>query len=126
MGWRKELDAQRLRADTAEADLKQLLHTSVKEEVFDAVCKDRDQLKGIASAYIASDGEKDLRLAAAEQRIADALQLLAETSKAILHHQANQPMSHRLEGLLTKARAKVDRYLKSAALNPNPEAESHE
>lgn len=104
---RPHFDAQRLRSDTAEACLEEWRRSNHGKTVLENL---------------------DLRkkLAAAEQRIADALQLLAETSKAILHHQANQPMSHRLEGLLTKARAKVDRYLKSAALNPNPEAESHE
>jgi len=66
-----------------------------------------------------------LRLADAERRNAECMALLAETSKSILRHQAEQPMSNRLAGLLTKARAKVDRYLK-AALNPNPEAASHE
>lgn len=63
------------------------------------------------------------RLADAERRNAECMALLAETSKAILRHQAEQPMSNRLAGLLTKARAKVDRYLK-AVLNPNPEAAS--
>lgn len=99
-----DLDAQRLRADTAEAELKNVRKSRADElENYNALISDH---------------------AAAEQRIAHALQLLAETSKAILHHQANQPMSHRLEGLLTKARAKVDRYLKCASLNQKFEGES--
>ncbi len=47
--------------------------------------------------------------------------LLRETSKAILRHQAEQPMSHRLAAMLTKARAKIDRYLKAAALSASAE-----
>ena len=55
---------------------------------------------------------------ALQQRLTVAEQLLQETSKAILRHQAEQPMSKRLSGLLTKARASVDRHLKGAALKP--------
>lgn len=57
-------------------------------------------------------------LVSIQQRLAVADQLLQETSKAILRHQAEQPMSKRLSGLLTKARASVDRHLKGAALRP--------
>lgn len=62
--------------------------------------------------------EAEERLADAERRNAEMRGLLAETSKAILRHQAEQPMSHRPAGLLTKARAKIDRYLKAAATQP--------
>lgn len=47
--------------------------------------------------------------------------LLQEASKAILRHQAEQPMSHRLAAMLTKVRAKIDRYLKAAALPASAE-----
>jgi len=88
----------------------------------------RARITFLTTEVHARAGERDdlqQRLAAAERRNAECMALLAETSKSILRHQAEQPMSNRLAGLLTKARAKVDRYLK-AALNPNPEAASHE
>lgn len=63
------------------------------------------------------------RMGELAKRLTVAEQLLQETSKAILRHQAEQPMSKRLSGLLTKARASVDRHLKGAALKPAAEGE---
>lgn len=80
----KQLDAQRLRADTAEAELK-------REKEFHAV----------------SVSESERMLAAAEQRIAELWTLLREG----LEEQKNGDDW-------------IDRVV--AALNPNPEAESHE
>jgi hypothetical protein len=87
-----DFNAQRLRADTAEAELAK-------------ITADRDSLKGIASAYIASDGEKDLRIAAAEQRIAELIGFIREASD-----------SAQSAGMLKAYISQLD-----AALNPNPD-----
>lgn len=51
-------------------------------------------------------------------RLAASNELLRESSKEILRHQACQPMSKRLCGLLTKARTKIDRHLKGITTDP--------
>ena len=99
-----DFDAQRLRADTAEAELTKMT-------------ADRDSLKGIASAYIASDGEKDLRIAAAEQRNAELRgcgpKRMREAARSAAPNIPGDVIDHILSCAI-------------AALNPNPEAESHE
>ena len=109
---------------TAEDGEKFVRHADVESQLA-ALREELAEIKE-STAYRGSLlGRTEQRLADAERRNAECMALLAETSKSILRHQAEQPMSNRLAGLLTKARAKVDRYLK-AALNPNPEAASHD
>ncbi len=105
------------------ADAKEELETVKRQSSF----WHENSNKAIDAMAAVADQRDNLqqRLADAERRNAECMALLAETSKSILRHQAEQPMSNRLAGLLTKARAKVDRYLK-AALNPKPEAASHD
>ena len=133
----EDFDAQRLRADTAEAELTKMT-------------ADRDSLKGIASAYIASDGEKDLRIAAAEQRISE---LVGKTAKCkecgsdalfwFAHNQSTNGIQHNrmnthditcvmvlgcAECSATIRTVSADKIAErmTAALNPKPEAGSHE
>lgn len=93
----QELDAQRLRADTAEAERNQLLNdpNSVFKKMCDMALKQRDEAMS--------------KLAAAEQRIA--------SHESTLRHFANCADVRQVG---TSAMAYV------AALNPSPEAESHE
>lgn len=55
------------------------------------------------------------RLDASEARNSEAAELLREASKSIIRHQAEQPMSHRLSGLLTKTRTAINKHLAQAA-----------
>lgn len=104
----QELDAQRLRADTAEAEL---------EDVIDELrvtVEDRDNAKRNSSAFEermgdlqVANGKLQDKLAAAEQRIAElksVFERMLEDDDMPVHWFAQR----------------ID-----AALNPNPEAESH-
>ena len=106
-------------------DLKNWREVSQSLAVFAKIIADAEAIVPRPGPLRIELTETQQRLADAERRNSECMALLAETSKAILRHQAEQPMSNRLAGLLTKARAKVDRHLK-AALNPNQEAASHE
>lgn len=55
------------------------------------------------------------RLDASEARNSEAAELLREASKSIIRHQAEQPMSRRLSGLLTKTRTAINKHLAQAA-----------
>lgn len=87
--WTAASDAQRLRADTAEAE-----RDALKDEV--------GQAKGEYDRAVN-------KLAAAEQRIPELVELLGVCKCELFMHK-NQELHARLD----------------AALNPNPEAESHE
>ena len=109
-----DFDAQRLRADTAEAELKALKHPMNSAQ----------QLR------------KDL--AAAEQRIADSAALLRSTSARLwaahltLNRLIELDPAHGVKLLkdtvhaIAYAHKCIDMPHLDAALNPNPEAESHE
>jgi hypothetical protein len=79
---------------------------------------------GVPSTTVPVDRDADYdalrqQLADVTAQLDEARSLLRETSKAILSHQAQQPMSNRIAAMLTKARAKVDRYLnKSNGVKP--------
>lgn len=90
--WQAELDAQRLRADTAEAELR------------------TERLRADAAVGDANEAERSL--AAAEQRIASHEKLLRRIAKHCDGWNVRE---------LHRAIDEID-----AALNPNPEAESHE
>lgn len=89
-----DFDAQRLRADTAEAELR------------------IERLRADAAVGDANDAERSL--AAAEQRNAQLIGLLRRAYDADLASRHCQPYN------TTKLMDDID-----AALNPNPEAESH-
>lgn len=61
------------------------------------------------------------RLTIAEQRNAELVELLQETERQILRHQAEQPMSLRLSRNLDKARTRIKR-----AIKPTESGASHE
>lgn len=111
------LDAQRLRADTAEAELADLRQQHAEQtcvfcnnsgELLSVVKTER--LRGDAAVGDANEAER--KLAAAEQRIASHEKLLRRIAK---HYDGSDVRE------LHRAIDEID-----AALNPNPEAESHE
>lgn len=57
----------------------------------------------------------EARLDVSEARNSEAAELLREASKSIIRHQAEQPMSRRLSGLLTKTRTAINKHLAQAA-----------
>jgi len=95
---RAQLDAQRLRADTAEAEQNDLKkHLAISERHLGRMIEHSDQL--------------EVRLAAAEQRIAEMVA-------------AFTPLLKNWDDLADGESLNVDRA--RAALNPKPEAGSHE
>lgn len=98
-----DFDAQRLRADTAEAELKGIKEsTAYRGSLFGKVQAERD---------------------AAEQRIAELIRLLSKAKLAVddvaenCESQTDWATAESMHGLSKRI---------NAALNPNPEAESHE
>lgn len=108
------LDAQRLCADTAEAELEVLRQQHAEQscifcnnsgELLSAVKTERSR----GDAAVGDANEAERRLAAAEQRIAELEILLRIGIPTLEYMRCNS-----LVGMI------------NAALNPNPEAESHE
>lgn len=99
---RSDFDAQRLRADTAEAELARL------EDEFDTLENTNTTIK--------------LKLAAAEQRIAELVAMLREGIDAV-ERLSTTPKEHNQEQWVD---LHAWTFNVDAALNPNPEAESHE
>lgn len=94
----EDCDAQSLRADTAEAELKATKEgMAYRGSLFGKVQSERD--------------DYERKLAAAEQRIAKMAKALEEASYVLGCY---APPTHKVLDLI------------SAALNPDPEAESHE
>lgn len=114
-----ELAAQRLRADTAEAYAK-------------AVSKSFDDLAaivGYSTERLGQTGESPMdcaeqivaKLAAAEQRIAELVDLLTDAYGAIDENDGWKQLCTRILAVIQPTESGA-----IAAINPNPEAESHE
>ena len=100
---RKQLDAQRLRVDTAEAE--------------------RDAWKDMREQSRARNAKLRKKLSAAEQRIAELVELLSKAKLAV------DDVAENCEDQTDWASAKSMHALSEridAALNPKPEAESHD
>lgn len=104
-----ELDAQRLRADTAEAELKELRVLSADQGL---------NLKRVKREF---DSMKS-RAAAAEQRTAEMLEIFDTINCSGIKRVMNDGLVRRMETLVRTMQSEKFR----AALNPNPEAQSHE
>lgn len=130
-GWGKELDAQRLRADTAERGLAncklaldaqthnygvtnlRLIAAERRADKAEAEAARKDQ---VIEDMVESNSDMTTCLAAAEQSIAKMTALLQRVvDSSVLSFEADAPED--LESLEVHI---------CAALNPNPEAESHE
>lgn len=110
-GWGKELDAQRLRADTAEAELSEMKLSC-------------DYCNRVALHNKELGEELERKLATAEQRIADQHALLLKCKEVFDNCSGMADQKTRVDWYANYlVPTKVDL---NAALNPNPEAESHE
>ena len=113
--------AAEIEALKAEVDQLRQHNAALRQQLAD-VTNERDGLREGFShqAKLAAEDQETIeslegRLDASEARNSEAAELLREASKSIIRHQAEQPMSHRLSGLLTKTRTAINKHLAQAA-----------
>ena len=125
MALEQQEDAKNLRAmavdSAAEIDALKAADSQLRQQLADVA----NELDGLRQGFsqqaklIEEDAETieslEGRLDASEARNSEAAELLREASKSIIRHQAEQPMSHRLSGLLTKTRTAINKHLAQAA-----------
>ena len=113
--------AAEIEALKAEVDQLRQHNAALRQQLAD-VTNERDGLReGFShqAKLVAEDQETieslEGRLDASEARNSEAAELLREASKSIIRHQAEQPMSRRLSGLLTKTRTAINKHLAQTA-----------
>lgn len=113
--------AAEIEALKAEVDQLSQHNAALRQQLAD-VTNERDGLREGFShqAKLAAEDQETIeslegRLDASEARNSEAAELLREASKSIIRHQAEQPMSHRLSGLLTKTRTAINKRLAQTA-----------
>ena len=113
--------AAEIEALKAEVDQLRQHNAALRQQLAD-VTNERDGLREGFShqAKLAAEDQETIeslegRLDASEARNSEAAELLREASKSIIRHQAEQPMSHRLSGLLTKTRTAINKRLAQTA-----------
>lgn len=113
--------AAEIEALKAEVDQLRQHNAALRQQLAD-VTNERDGLREGFShqAKLAAEDQETIeslegRLDASEARNSEAAELLREASKSIIRHQAEQPMSRRLSGLLTKTRTAINKRLAQTA-----------